>query len=95
MAEVTVKLFGVFRSDTHLASEVVHADTVLDVFVPLNDRVDEVYAENKAQNPALEKPDPIRWKDAVVYVNGEKCKHKKDKLSDGDEIWIMSPASGG
>lgn len=95
MAEVTVKLFGVFRSDTHLASEVVHADSVIDLFVPLNDRVDEVYAENKALNPSLEKPKPIRWQDAVVYINGEKCKHKKDKLSDGDEIWIMSPASGG
>jgi len=37
----------------------------------------------------------ITYKDTLVYINGERCKKKKTPLNDGDEIWIMSPASGG
>lgn len=95
MAEVTVKLFGVFRTDTHIASTVINADKVIDLFPVLNKKVEEGFIEKKKENPALVKPDPIQYKDAVVYVDGERCAKKSRALKSGEEIWIMSPASGG
>ncbi len=95
MAKVTVNLFGVFRIDTHLAKEQVDIDKVADIFPVLNSRVDDVYAENKAKNPSLQRPRPLAFKDAVVFINGERCSRKDRKLSDNDEIWLLSPASGG
>lgn len=95
MAAVTVKLFGVFRSDTHMANEKIAASTVAEIFPVLNVKAGEVYAAKKAENPALEKPAPVEFKDAVVYINGERASKKSAKLKDGDEVWIMSPASGG
>ena len=49
----------------------------------------------KPKNPALEYHDKLQFKDAVVYVNGERCLRKGKKLSDGDEVWLLSPAAGG
>ena len=95
MANVTVKLFGVLRMGTHLAKETVDIEKVEDVFVSLNKRVDEVYEENKKADPTLTHPEPLAFKHAVVFINGEPCKKKNRKLSDGDEIWLLSPASGG
>ena len=37
----------------------------------------------------------LSFKDATVFIDGERCRKKKQKLSDGNEIWILSPASGG
>ena len=95
MAKVTVKLFGVLRMDTHLAKETLDIEKVEDLFQSLNARVDEVYAENKAKDPTLQHPDALSFKHVVLFVNGESCKNKKHRLSDGDELWLLSPASGG
>lgn len=95
MAEVTVKLFGVYRTDTHIASTVIDAEKVIDIFPVLNQKVEEKFFEKKKENPSLEKPEPINFKDAVVYVGGEKCSKKGRVLKSGEEVWIMSPASGG
>ena len=95
MAEVTVKLFGVFRTDTHIASTVINADRVIDLFPALNQKVEESFLEKEKENPGLEKPEPFKYKDAIVYINGEKCSKKSRELKTGEEIWIMSPASGG
>lgn len=95
MAEVTVKLFGVLRMDTHLVQEKLNIERVADIFESLNRRVDEVYLENKKKNPALEPPAKLAFKDAVVFINGERCSKKRTKLNDNDEIWLLSPASGG
>ncbi len=95
MAKVTVKLFGVLRMDTHLAKETVDIEKVIDLFPSLNAQVEKVYAENKAKDPTLERPDPLDYKQTVIFVNGTNCKNKKQKLNDGDEIWLLSPASGG
>lgn len=95
MANVTVKLFGVLRMDTHLAREEVCIEKVEDLFVSLNARVDEVYAENLKSDPALVHPEPLSFKHVVLFINGERCKNKKQKLTDGDELWLLSPASGG
>ena len=86
MAKVTVKLFGVLRMDTHLAKETLDIDKVEDLFLSLNETVDKVYAENRAKDPTLKHPEPLAFKHAVVFVNGERCPKKNRKLSDGDEI---------
>ncbi len=95
MAKVTVKLFGVLRVDTHLAKEEVEAEKLEDIFALLNQRVDAVYEENKKENSRLEHPDPLSFKDALVYIDGERVSKKKRPLKDGEEIWLLSPASGG
>lgn len=95
MAEVTVKLFGVYRTDTHISATVIDANKVIDIFPVLNQKVDERFLEKKKENPSLEKPEPIKYKDAVVYIDGEKCTKKSRVLKSGEEVWIMSPASGG
>lgn len=95
MAKVTVKLFGVYRTDTNIASVKLNANKVIDLFPVLNQKVDERFLEKKKENPSLEKPEPIKYKDTIVYINGEKCSKKSRELKTDDEVWIMSPASGG
>lgn len=95
MAKVRVKLFGVLRVDTHLANEQIEAEKLLDIFDLLNRKVDENYAERLKEDARLEHPEPLSFKDALVYVNGERCTRKNKALQDGDEIWLLSPASGG
>ena len=84
MAKVNVKLFGVFRIDSHTAETQVNAEKLKDVFVALNEKLGGIKLDSG-----------LEFKDAVVYVNGESCRKKSQKLSDGDEIWLLSPASGG
>lgn len=95
MAKVTVKLFGVLRVDTHLAKEEVEAERLDEIFALLNQRVDAIYEENKKMNRSLEHPAPLSFKDALVFINGERVSKKKRLLNDGEEIWLLSPASGG
>ena len=95
MADVTIKLFGVLRVDTHLACEQINAGRLGDIFVLLNERMDAVYARNVKNDPSLKHPDPLSFRDAIVYINGERCTKKNRRLSAGDEIWLLSPASGG
>lgn len=95
MARIILKTFGVFRSDTGIAKQELSADRVSDLFPVLNAAIDMVYDHNKDIDSTLERPKDIRFKDAIVYINGEKSGKKSAKLNDGDEVWIMSPASGG
>ena len=82
MANVTVKLFGVFRVDTHTPSIALQADKLSDVFPALQEKLGQMDSG-------------LQFKDAIAYINGESCKKKSRKLCDGDEIWLLSPASGG
>lgn len=84
MAKVTVKLFGVFRVDTHTARVELECGQLKDVFTQLNEQLGHIQMQSGLQ-----------FKDAIVYVNGEACKKKSKALKDGDEIWLLSPASGG
>ena len=84
MAKVKVKLFGVFRIDSKIAETQVEAEKLRDVFTALNE-----------QTGGAKMDSSLEFKDAVVYVNGERCAKKSKKLSDGDELWLLSPASGG
>ena len=82
MANVTVKLFGVFRADTHTPQIEMRADKLKDVFPALQEKLGTTESG-------------LQFKDAIAYVNGESCKKKNKALCDGDEIWLLSPASGG
>lgn len=83
MAKVNVKLFGVYRVDTHISDTEISADKLSDLLEELN-RI--AVGEHKSS---------LSFNDASVFINGEQCKKKKHKLNDGDEVWILSPASGG
>lgn len=82
MAQVTVKLFGVFRVDTHTPQIEMQAAKLSDVFPLLQEKLGQTDSG-------------LRFKDATVYINGGSCKKKSTALHDGDEIWLLSPASGG
>ena len=84
MAQVKVKLFGVYRIDSHTAEVQLEAEKLKDVFGALHEALGGVQLDSGLQ-----------FKDAVVYVNGESCRKKSAKLNNGDEIWLLSPASGG
>ena len=83
------------NEDTKLKAEEINIDKVEDIFDSLNLIVDERFEENKKSNPLLPHPDKLSFKDAVIFINGERCAKKSKKLSDGDEVWLLSPASGG
>ena len=83
MAKVTVKLFGVYRVDTHIATTEITADKLSDLLTELNKLAT---GENKSS---------LSFSDATVFINGEHCKKKRQKLNDGDEVWLLSPSSGG
>lgn len=95
MAEVKVKLFGVFRMDTHIPEIGMTVEKVEEIFPILNEKSVARYEENKKADPALAPPPVFQFKDAIVYINGERCGSKRRKLTNGDEIWLLSPASGG
>ena len=95
MAKVTVRLYGVLRVDTHLAKEEIEASKLDDIFALLNRKVDAIYEENVKEKPSLEHPEKLSFKDAIVYINGDRCAKKNKALKDGDDIWLLSPASGG
>ena len=84
MAKVKVKLFGVFRVDTHTAEVELNSEKLKDVFEALGEQLGH-----------FEITAGLSFRDATVYVNGESCRKKTRKLADGDEIWLLSPASGG
>ncbi|MBR2732484.1 MAG: MoaD/ThiS family protein [Clostridia bacterium] len=83
MAAVKVKLFGVYRVDTHISDLEIRADKLSDLLGELN-RI--AVGEQKSS---------ISFTDASVFINGTHCTKKRQKLSDGDEVWLLSPASGG
>ena len=84
MAKIKVKLFGVYRMDTHTAELELEAEKLRDVFTALHEKLG---GERTASG--------LQYKDAVIYLNGESCRKKSARLADGDEIWLLSPASGG
>lgn len=108
---VKVKVFGVIRTTTGFSYLEVNAKAVNDIFEIISERMALGYEEDKEElermkndpnvkyikpkNPALEYHQRLQFKDAVVYVNGERCLRKGRKLSDGDEVWLLSPAAGG
>ncbi len=81
MAKATVKCFGVLRLDSKIGKAEIEAEKIIDVFDKINELIETGMS--------------ISYDDALVYLNGERCKTKNKKLNDGDEVWLISPASGG
>ncbi len=106
-----VKIFGVLRTTIGFGYLEVEARTVMGVFEEISKIMEKGYYEDlKKQEEAKNNPDgkPVRKRnealnphknlkfgDAIVYVNGERCMRKGKKIADGDEIWLLSPAAGG
>ena len=108
---VKVKIFGVIRSTTGFGYLEVDAKSLKDIFDEISKKMEVGYKEDlqkleeqknnpevkyvKPRNPALNPHEKLEFKDAVVYVNGERCMRKGKKLKAGDEVWLLSPAAGG
>lgn len=99
MAHVNVKLFGVLRLDSGLAQADLDAATVGALFDALNASIAAQYPAKKAAAEAAGKtlpaPEPLSFKDAIVYINEVRCTKIKHNLADGDRVMLLSPASGG
>ena len=104
---VKVKIFGVIRSPTGFGYIEVDAKNVQGIFDEISDRMKKGYYEDlkkqkeqkqdnlPERNVALNPHKELKFGEAIVYVNGDRCMRKKKKLSDGDEVWLLSPAAGG
>lgn len=108
---VKVKIFGVIRTTTGIGYLEADVKTVNEIFEIISKKMAQGYKEDiekleqmkndpnvkyiKPKNPALEYHEKLEFKDAVVYVNGERCLRKGKKLTSGDEVWLLSPAAGG
>ena len=108
---VKVKTFGVIRSTTGFGTLELEAKTVKEVFSVISEKMEKGYYEDlrkeeerkndpklkhrPERNAALVPHKELKFGDAVVYVNGERCMRKGVKLNNGDEIWLLSPAAGG
>ena len=99
---VKIKIFGVLRTTIGLGYLELSAKSVSDVFAEISKTMEKRYIEKQNEpddgkkiNPALEPHKAISFGDAIVFVNGERCMRKRMKLSEGDEIWLLSPAAGG
>ncbi len=79
---VKVKLFGVIRLGSGIKETECSASTLTEVF----DHVNSISPNNV---------EPFTFGDAIVFINGERVTKQKINLNDGDEVWLMSPASGG
>ena len=77
---ITVKLFGLLRLDSGIRERQLEAATVNEVFTQL-----------------LQETNRITRKDldgCVVMING-KPGSKRSKLTDGDQVVLLSPVAGG
>ena len=108
---VKVKIIGVLRTTIGVGYLEVNASTVQGVFDEISKVMAKNYAEYfmskeaDAENPKLKYKAPsnsaldpkkeLDFKDAIVYVSGERCMKKKMKLQGDEEIWLLSPAAGG
>lgn len=79
---VKVKMFGVIRLGTGIKSTECNASNLEEVF----DHVNSI---------APADVEDFTFGDAIVFVNGERTTKKNFAINDGDEVWLMSPASGG
>lgn len=108
---VRIKIFGVLRTTIGFGYLELSAKNIEGVFEEISKIMAKRYYEDleklekmkndpnvkyiKPRNQALEPHKELNFGDAVVYVNGERCMRKGKKVSDGDEVWLLSPAAGG
>ena len=79
---VKVKTFGVIRLGSGVKELDCNASTVEEAFEALNIK-------------SAPDAETFGFGDAIVFVNGTRLSKKKFALHAGDEVWLMSTASGG
>ena len=77
---IRVRLFGLLRLDSGIKELELEARSVTELLSALEQRSGQLSAE------AL--------RGCVIFING-KPGSKKSRLSDGDEVMLLSPAAGG
>ncbi len=108
---VKIKIFGVLRTTIGFGYLELDAKNISGVFEEISKIMEKRYYDDlaklekmkndpnvkyiKPRNQALEPQKELTFKDAIVYVNGERCMRKGKRVNDGDEIWLLSPAAGG
>ena len=83
---VHVKLFGLFRLDTGLKELSAEAADVRALYPVLLEAARRADPETKITKADID--------GCIVIINGRQGK-KTSRLSDGDEVWLMSPVCGG
>ena len=83
---VHVKLFGLLRLDTGLKELTAEAQSVKALYPLLLDAARKAKPDTKITAADID--------GCIVIVNGAQSK-KSSRLSDGDEVWLMSPVCGG
>ncbi len=83
---VHVKLFGLLRLDTGLKELDAEADSVRALYAELLGAAKRARPETKITAADID--------GCIVVINGRQGK-KTSRLSDGDEVWLMSPVCGG
>ncbi len=81
---VNVEFFGLYRLNYKMKECQLDARNVLDLFGELN-KMNPVYSVKELKNSIV----------IVNDVNINDLKKYRTKLSEGDKVLIMSPASGG
>ena len=83
---VHVKLFGLLRLDTGLKTLDVEADSVRALYAVLLEAAKRANPDTKITAADID--------GCIVVINGRQSR-KNSRLSDGDEVWLMSPVCGG
>ena len=83
---VHVKLFGLFRLNTGLKELSAEAADVRALYPVLLEAARRADPETKITKADID--------GCIVIINGRQGK-KTSRLSDGDEVWLMSPVCGG
>ncbi len=83
---VKVKLFGLFRLDTGLRELEADVKTVKELYAVLLTEAKKAKPDTKVTAKDID--------GCIVMINGKAGK-KSSRLSDGDEVTLMSPVCGG
>ena len=83
---VHVKLFGLLRLDTGLKTLDVEVDSVRALYAVLLEAAKRANPDTKITAADID--------GCIVVINGRQSR-KNSRLSDGDEVWLMSPVCGG
>ena len=83
---VHVKLFGLLRLDTGLKTLDLEAQSVRALYPALLEAAKRANPETKITAADID--------GCIVVINGKQSR-KTGSLTDGDEVWLMSPVCGG